>query len=204
MPTETNTRSQEDLRELRALEEIERNPHVSQRQLASSLGVALGVANACIHTLARKGLVKVRGESNRTISYHLTKKGLTAKARLALEWTNNTINDYVQARRRIAEELAELHARGTSTVILFGANEAAELIAMLAPAAGITVVAVVGTERARIAPVVVGIPVVSIDEAAATSADAVIVCTDPDDPDLASARARFGSLPLLDLSGREF
>ena len=42
-------------RELRLLEEVEIKPEVSQRHLASQLGVALGVANLLVKNLAKKG-----------------------------------------------------------------------------------------------------------------------------------------------------
>jgi DNA-binding MarR family transcriptional regulator len=53
---------------LRTLEEIEKNPNISQRELSKRLGVALGITNALLKTLARKGLIKIRGESNRTLT----------------------------------------------------------------------------------------------------------------------------------------
>ena len=43
-------------RELRLLEEVEVTPELSQRHLARTLGVALGVANLLIRNLVHKGL----------------------------------------------------------------------------------------------------------------------------------------------------
>lgn len=190
------------LRELRTLEEIERNPSVSQRQLASELGVAVGVANACVRTLVRKGLVKIRGESNRSITYHITKEGRLQKAALAVEWTNNTIDYYVQARRRIGELLGTLASLGVGRAALFAANEAAELVVMLAPAAGITVTDIIGIERARIAETIGTLPVVELEQTQQET-DAVIFCTDPTPGELQVVHVRFPEVPLFDLTGRE-
>ena len=42
-------------RELRLLEEVDSTPELSQRHLARSLGIALGVANLLVRTLVKKG-----------------------------------------------------------------------------------------------------------------------------------------------------
>ena len=66
----------EDMRDLQFLEELEKNPTISQRELARKFNIALGVTNACIKKLARKGWVKIRGLNHRQIYYHLTSEGL--------------------------------------------------------------------------------------------------------------------------------
>lgn len=172
-----------DLRELRVLEQIELNPRVSQRQLASELGVALGVANACVSTLVRKGLVKIRGESNRSLTYHLTKQGVMHKAALAVEWTNNTITDYVTARASVRQQLDALAAQGVGRVVLLGAEEAAELIALIAPQVGIVVEAAVDAGGQRIADVLAGVPVVGLGVVDPAVVDAVLVADRTLDPD---------------------
>lgn len=189
-----------DLRELKALEQIERDPHITQRQLASELGVALGVANACVRTLVRKGLVKVRGESNRSITYHLTKEGAVRKAALALVWTNNTINDYVAARSRIRRQMESLAQRGIARVVLLGADEAAELVALVAPHAGVAIAAAVDLGAGRIADVLAGVPVVNLGNAPLDSVDAAIVASPRIDP--AAFVAAHPEVAVLDLTGR--
>ena len=47
---------------------VEANPQLSQRQLASELGVSVGKANYCLRALVRAGLIKVsnfRNSSNK-------------------------------------------------------------------------------------------------------------------------------------------
>ena len=62
----------ERMRDLQLLEEIEKNPKISQRELSNKFGIALGVTNACIKRMARRGLIKLKGhppEKNRLLSY---------------------------------------------------------------------------------------------------------------------------------------
>lgn len=189
-----------DLRELRVLEQIERNPRVSQRQLARELGVALGVANACVNTLVRKGLVKIRGESNRSLTYHLTKQGVLRKAALALEWTNNTITDYITARATVRSQLDALAERGYRRIAIIGADEAAELIALIAPEAGIEVVAAVDVGGRRIADVLAGIPVVAPAAVGSAELDAVLVADRTLDVD--ALGSNWTGVPIMALNGQ--
>lgn len=123
----------DEFRNYKALEEIENNSSISQRDLASKLGVALGIANACIHTLIKKGFIKIHGKNNRSITYHLTKNGVLHKSKLAFEWSVNTVNFYREMRFRIKEELESLKKKNINTIFLVGVEELLELIQIMAP-----------------------------------------------------------------------
>lgn len=194
----------ESFRDLKALEAIEQNPSISQRELARSMGVALGVANACMRTLARKGLVKIRGESNRSITYHITKQGRVHKARLAVEWTGNTIGFYVQARATVAALLDELVARGVDRVVVLGADEAAELVVLLAQNVGVEIVAIVEMRGRRIADSILGHQVVTFDALEPAETMTVIACDVPDETESRAVRAAFPTAEVIMLNGQTF
>lgn len=165
------------LHNLRALEEIEKNPKVSQRELSSHLGVALGITNALLKTLVRKGQIKVRGENNRSLSYHLTHAGVLAKSKLAMRWTLNTIDFYRQARREIADQLALIADDGVKTVVLYGMGEMTEIALIVASEVGLEVKGFVDGTGASRGPLL-GLPVGNeslIDE---MQPDAVVVCAE--------------------------
>lgn len=129
----------DEYRHYKALEEIEKNPKISQRALANKLEVAVGIANACIHTLIRKGLIKIRGENNRSITYHLTKKGILHKSGLALEWSKNTINFYRQARLEIKNKLEEYSKNGYKKLLMIGSDEINEIASIIASEANLEI-----------------------------------------------------------------
>jgi DNA-binding Lrp family transcriptional regulator len=198
----TFIRETEALRDLRTLEAIERDPGVSQRELASDLGVAVGVANACIRALVRKGLVKIRGTSNRSITYHLTKAGLLHKSVLAMEWTRNTLGFYAQARRQVADHIAEWASEGVRTIVLDGADELAEITALVSGLAGVTVVGVVEDGERSIGASVLGVPVTSLEALDLPHPpDAVVFCVEPDAERTAALSRAFPSARLLSLVG---
>ena len=72
----------QDIRTLKLLEEIE-NGHVpSQRDLAKTLNVSLGLVNSFIKRLAHKGYFKITTIPKNRVKYILTPKGAAEKARL--------------------------------------------------------------------------------------------------------------------------
>ena len=61
--------------ELQILEEIERDPDVTQANLAVQLGVAVGKVNWYLKRLVSKGYVKVTHLQRRKLHYFLTPSG---------------------------------------------------------------------------------------------------------------------------------
>ncbi|MGL4729464.1 MAG: winged helix-turn-helix transcriptional regulator, partial [Bosea sp. (in: a-proteobacteria)] len=68
------------------LASVEREAHVSQRKLASELGVALGLVNTYIKRCVKKGLIKVQEVPSRRYAYYLTPHGFAEKSRLTAEY----------------------------------------------------------------------------------------------------------------------
>ncbi len=166
-------------RDLRTLEAIEKNPNLSQRDLAKSLDVALGVANACIHTLVKKGMIKIRGDNNRSITYHLTKRGLLHKSMLAMEWTKNTISFYREARQQVALKLTSLSKEGVETVVLYGPNELSEIAAIVASEANIEILGIINNDDSCIKKSLLGVPISDIELIKDKNPDAIVVCVEP-------------------------
>ncbi len=170
----------EALHSLRALEEIEKNPKISQRELSSHLGVALGITNALLKTLVRKGLIKIRGENNRSLTYHLTHAGVLAKGRLAMQWTLNTIDFYRQARLSVAGKLAVLAEQGAKSVVLYGSGELVEIAAIVAPEAGLEIVGITNNQTADGSGMILGYPLLRLDQLAELQPDVIVVCSETD------------------------
>jgi EPS-associated MarR family transcriptional regulator len=80
-------------------------PELSQRELASSLGVSLGKANYCLHALIEKGFVKAgnyRNSNNkRAYFYLLTPSGIAAKAELTRQFLARKVREYEELRLEI-------------------------------------------------------------------------------------------------------
>ncbi len=91
---------------------IEGKPDLSQREIASELGVSLGAVNYCLKALVAKGYVKVQnfGVSDRKWrhAYVLTPRGALAKARLTSRFLRRKLAEYEALKGEIAALQAEL------------------------------------------------------------------------------------------------
>ncbi len=196
----------EALRDLRVLEAVEADPGVSQRELARDLGVAVGVVNACLRTLVRKGMIKVRGDSNRSVTYHLTKSGLLHKSALALGWTRNTLGFYRQARAQVSDHLAHLAAEGHRCAVVFGAAELGEIAVLVAPHAGIAVAGVLADGATPLGGDIAGTPVTQLADvgvfADAAPVDLVVLSEDASAEQLRALAGAFPAAARFSLLGR--
>jgi DNA-binding Lrp family transcriptional regulator len=178
----------EVLRNLRALEAIEGNPKISQRELAGRLGAALGITNALLKALARKGLIKIRGANNRSLSYHLTHAGVLAKSHLAMRWTLNTIDFYRQARRDVADKLMGLSAAGVKRVFLYGIGELTEIALIVAPETGLEIAGIVDcrsdNEADGVADTLLGCPLVDLERLTGVEPESVVVCVELEEEEI--------------------
>ncbi|MFB3883673.1 MAG: winged helix-turn-helix transcriptional regulator [Thermodesulfobacteriota bacterium] len=117
----------EEMRDLQFLEEIEQNPKISQRELSHKFGIALGVTNACIHRMVRRGLIRLKGFPPRRIVYYLTPKGFARKSKLMLHSFANNIHHYAEMKKVISRRLLEMQENGVKRVVFFGVGDEMEV-----------------------------------------------------------------------------
>ena len=115
------------MRDLRLLEELEKNPIVSQRELSHKFGIALGVTNACLKRMARKGLIRIRDLNHRRIGYYLTAKGFAEKAKLTLHLISYIVHHYSELKKIIAERLLEMQSHGLQRIVFYGVSDEMEV-----------------------------------------------------------------------------
>lgn len=91
----------------RVLKMLEAEPHLTQRALASRLGVSLGKVNYCLQALVQKGLIKARNfkksDKKRRYMYVLTPKGVRQKAQYAYSFLRRMAAEYEELQKEIAE-----------------------------------------------------------------------------------------------------
>jgi EPS-associated MarR family transcriptional regulator len=93
---------------LRIFREVDRSPAMTQRELASRLGISLGKVNFLINALIAKGFVKVENfrdtGSKRACLYYLTPMGMEKKTRTTYLFLRKKIREY----ERLATEIRQL------------------------------------------------------------------------------------------------
>jgi len=114
-------------RDLLLLSEVERDAHVTQRSLASKLGVALGLTNLYLKRLAHKGYIKISTIPPHRIRYLLTPQGMAEKSRLTYQYMQYSITHYRDMRTRLRGTLTDAMGDGVARVVIYGTGELAEM-----------------------------------------------------------------------------
>ena len=176
-------------RELSVLEAVSRDQHITQRNLAVKLGIALGLTNIYLKRLIRKGYIKcINVQSNRLL-YLITPQGITEKSRLTYEFMDYSLHLYREVRQHLSEVLRPCRDNGAQRIAVYGVGEAAELAYLSLKEQGLEPVAVFAAEGGG---TFLGIPVRGLDECALVPFDRLIVAT-LDKPDaLITQLARAG------------
>jgi predicted transcriptional regulator len=160
-------------RDLKLLEEVEKDSRVTQRGLATKLGIALGLTNIYLRRLVRKGYIKcVNVQSNR-ITYLITPRGIAEKARLTYEFMDYSLHLYGEVRQHLRTTLAQC-AAADKRVAIYGRGEAAELAYLSLREAGLEPVAIFDETNGQ---EFLGIPVRPIAEYEQVAFDLMIIAT---------------------------
>jgi len=135
-----NTANREDAVTLEILQAIEVDSDVTQRHLASRLGVALGLANSYFKRCAKKGLIKIRQAPANRYAYYLTPKGFAEKSRLTAQYLRYSFDFYRRASDDCHQAFATCQDNGWKRVLLCGVSELAEIATLRAGDHGIELV----------------------------------------------------------------
>jgi DNA-binding MarR family transcriptional regulator len=162
----------ESRRDLQLLEALEQESTITQRTLASRLGIALGLTNLYLKRLIRKGYVKCVTVSPNRLVYSLTPRGVARKARLTYEFMKYSLDFYRDARRHLRHSLTAAVAR-RKRVAIYGTGDAAELVFLLVRDMGLDLVAVFGPDAGG--SQFLGLPVLSIRDHETVAYDVLIV-----------------------------
>jgi len=163
----------EEHRDLRVLEAVQQDSRLTQRGLASKLGIALGLANIYLRRMVHKGYVKVVNVQPNRISYLITPRGIAEKARLTYEFMDYSLHLYGEVRQHLRAALRECAAAG-KRVAIYGSGEAAELAYLSLKESGLDPVAVFDIEGGR---EFLGMPVMPIAGHRTVDFDLIIVAT---------------------------
>lgn len=132
---------------LQLLSMIEDSATVSQRSMASRLGIALGLANAYLGRCIRKGYVKISKVPAQRYAYYLTPHGFVEKSRLTAEFVSQSFSLFRQARTQYSDLLRRCVERDWTRVAFFGASDLTEIAVLCASELSLRPLAVIDDER---------------------------------------------------------
>jgi DNA-binding MarR family transcriptional regulator len=125
-------------RELALLENIEKNPDVTQASLATQLGVAVGTVNWHLRRLIDKGYVKIKRAERKKLRYIITPEGIALRALLTVDYVEQQFLFYRNTRKSVGEKLQQVKAAGFDRVSIHGAGDVADICRLSCLEQGIT------------------------------------------------------------------
>src|SRR5512142_2484187 len=132
--------SNEELRELTLLENIENDPDVNQSTLATQLGVAVGTVNWHLKRLIAKGYVKIKRAERKKLRYIITPEGIALRAVLTVDYIEQQFLLYRNTRKRLREQLDQVKAAGYDCVSIRGEGDVADICRLSCLEKGLAVV----------------------------------------------------------------
>ena len=165
----------EELRDLRLLEELERNPIISQRELSHKFGIALGVTNACLKRMVRKGWVRIRGFDHRRIGYYLTPKGFIEKSRLTFHLVSGIVQHYSELKQVIGERLLEMQRDGKKRVVFYGVSDEMEVAYITLQGVNLKLVGIVEDDEKVTPRIIFGYEIEPVSRVQELKSDCILI-----------------------------
>ncbi len=137
-----------NLKTLKLLEAIAEGRPKSQRELATSLDISLGLVNAFLKRLVRKGYCKVKTIPKNRVNYILTPAGAMEKTRLTYEYIAASYRYFKSATEKTRALYTELQTAGDNRVVFYGTGELAEIAFLSMKDTHLRLVDVVDPEKA--------------------------------------------------------
>ena len=105
---------------LAVLETMEQSSEATQRQIASQTGISLGLVNAIVKDLGKRGMIKIRQVPRRRLLYYLTPQGFAEKSALLLRVLRTVQHDYQQVRAQLFRQASEIKGKGIRELSICG------------------------------------------------------------------------------------
>ena len=170
-------RPSEEIRDLHLLEVLEKNPIISQRELSHKFNIALGVTNACLRRMARKGWIRIRDLNPRKIGYYLTPKGMLEKARLTLNLISFRVQHYAELKKIIGNRLLEMQNEGLKRLVFYGISDEMEVAYITLQGVNLKLVGIVEDDEIFQSNIVFGYEIEPVSRVQELKPDAILITT---------------------------
>lgn len=110
------------------LELISQRPSVSQRELAETTGLSLGLINLTLKRLIKTGHIKVSALNRRKLEYLLTSKSIIELTNRTTNYIARTFETFSTYKTHIDDLLKELIDQGHNQFALLGRGEVSSIV----------------------------------------------------------------------------
>jgi len=165
----------QEMRELSLLQELEKNPIISQRALSNKFGIALGVTNACLKRMGRRGWIRITSLNHHKIGYFLTPKGFAGKAKLTLHLISWTVQHYSTLKDIIGERMLQMQNKGVERIVFYGVSDEMEIAYVTLQGLNLKLVGIVEDEEKMNRKEVFGFELKRLNQIEILKPDAVLI-----------------------------
>lgn len=110
------------------LNEIDKNPNITQRELSKMIQCSLGSVNILLNKMAIEGLIKIKRMPMNRILYMLTPKGIVEKLQRTSNYIKSNYNYIIETQEKIRVTLESLAAEHGEIVVLLEEDEISEIV----------------------------------------------------------------------------
>lgn len=154
-------------KEYMILDMIEKNPNITQREMAKVIGIAVSMINDHVDQYEKDKLIKRKKHSTKNVEYFITKKGTERRKLLNIWYLKSSHEIYLSAKDNISVFLNQIIDKGFKKILLYGAGEVAEIILGVMNDDNnipLEVVAVIDDNKNRQGEKLVNLPIITLDE----------------------------------------
>jgi len=160
------------------LDLIEKDSHITQREIAHEIGIAVSLVNNYLDAYEKKGLIKRKYISTKTVEYFVTKKGLERRKLLNIWYLKSSHEVYLSAKDNIIMFLKQIIDKGFKKILLYGAGEVAEIMLQVMNDDGnipLEILAVVDDDESKQGDILVYVSIISSKEISTYEHDGILV-----------------------------
>lgn len=167
-------------KEFLILDIIEKNAKITQRMMSDSIGVAVSMINSYLESYEKKGYIKRKYYSTKTVEYFITKKGIERRKLLNIWYLQASHGIYMSAKNNITMFLNHIIEKGFKNILLYGAGEVAEIMLQSMnddQSIPLKVLAVIDDDKNKQNHMIVNIPIISLNDINKFNHDGILVAS---------------------------
>jgi hypothetical protein len=122
---------------LALMNRIEREPNISQRALASELGIALGLMNTYLKRCVKKGWIKATHISGKRLAYFVTREGVVEKSKVVSGYLSKSLTLFRNAKKQYDSFFSICTEAGWIKVAIIGEGDLTDIALLVGKTAGL-------------------------------------------------------------------
>lgn len=151
-------------KEYMILDLIEKNSHITQREMSEKIGVAVSMVNQYIDQYEKDKLIKRKKHTTKTVEYFITKKGTERRKLLNIWHLKSSQEVYLSAKDNISKFVNQIIDKGFEKILLYGGGEVAEIMLRVLNddnSSQLEVLAVIDDDLNKVNQTLVNIPIIT-------------------------------------------